>query len=166
MLCKVVFSRHSKVLSIFFFAVVLMPFVFLIFSYCMHMLCGFFALCIAIFYSGCCAFGEDCPVVCNDPGAAATAGCVFPPPTESPTDVPSTEPSSQPTDRPSAEPSVEPTDFPSTEPTAAPFSIPPTIDFSGQCQIRVNSDKCENYTPAQPVVEGCDCYNYCGVAYL
>ena len=132
-----------------------------------------FCSCIVLSISGCCAFGEECPVVCNA-GDAAVAGCVFPPPTEPPTESPSTEPSLLPTDVPSAqpsnpptllpssEPSISPTEFPSTEPTAAPFTIHPTIDFSGQCQVQVNTDKCSNYIPAQPAVEGCDCYNYCG----
>ena len=99
------------------------------------------------FFRGCCAFGEDCPIQCNG-GSAAIAGCVFPLPTESPTQFPTAEPST-------SSPTVTPS-------TAVPISDPPTIDFSDRCQITVNTDRCSNFIPAQQPMEGCDCYNYCG----
>jgi hypothetical protein len=136
---------------------------------------------------GCCAFGADCAVICNDGGAAIVAGCVFPPPTEPPTEAPSKTPTMPPTALPTTLPptafpttmpptalptTLPPTTFPTTMPptmspvTDAPVSTPPTIGFTGKCQLTVNTDQCSMLVPGQPDVEGCDCYNYCDGAPL
>jgi hypothetical protein len=40
------------------------------------------------------------------------------------------------------------------------------MDFTGKCQLTVNTDSCSILVPGQPEEDGCDCYNYCDGAYL